>query len=253
MNKNKLSVLITRPEHEGRVLAEQLTTLGIKTYCQPLFDYHSNQCQKELTKILTSTQQPIIIFISVAAVRFANKIQPISTWQHDKILAVGAKTAQALHEVGIIAITPEKHDSEGLLELPHLQSINKRDIIIVRGNGGREYLAHSLFSQGAKVNYFEAYQRVWRQLDPTIVQHWHKNNINCIIITSNALLKSIVQLVSMSDKCWQNRYIWVVASERIAQKAKEYGLDQVINAYGANNSAIINTISTVIINYGTRL
>ncbi len=253
MSKNKLNVLITRPEHEGRVLAEKLTTLGVNTYCQPLFDHHSNQCQKELTKILACTQEPIVIFISVAAVKFANKIQPISTWPYDKVLAVGSATAKALQALGINAIAPEQHDSEGLLKLPHLQSINKRDIIIVRGDGGREYLADSLYSLGAKVNYFEAYQRIWRQLNPDIAQHWHKNNINCIIITSNALLKSVVQLVSTSDECWQNRYIWVVASERIAQKAKEHGLDQVINAHGANDNAIINTVSNVIINYGTRL
>jgi len=253
MSKNKLNVLITRPKNEGRVLAKKLTTLGINTSCQPLFDYHSNQCQKELTKILTNTNKPVVIFISVAAVKFANKIQPISTWHYDKVLAVGSSTAKTLQALGINAIVPEQHTSEGLLKSPHLQSINKHDIIIVRGDGGREYLADSLYSQGANVNYFEAYQRIWRQLDPNIAQHWRNNNINCIVITSNALLQSIVQLVSTSDENWQNRYIWVVASERIAQKAKEHGLNKIINAHGANDDAIINTISNVIINYGTRL
>jgi uroporphyrinogen-III synthase len=249
MNNNSLTTLITRPEHEGRVLAEKLALLDVQTYCQPLFDYHSNQCQKELSKILTNTHLPIIIFISAASVKFANKIQHISTWNYSKILAVGSATALALNELGLNAITPEDHHSEGLLKLSDLQSINKKDIIIVRGDGGREHLAETLHLKGAKTCYFEAYQRIWRQLPTNIAQHWRRNNINCIVITSNALLKTIVQLLPTSDEYWKHKCIWVVASERIALLAKELGLAHVVNAHGANDDAITNAI----INYGTRL
>lgn len=249
MSNNKLNVLITRPENEGRVLADKLTQLGVNNCCQPLFDYHSNQCQKELSKILNNVHQPVIIFISAAAVKFANKIQPLSTWAYSEILAVGSATENTLHNLGINATTPKAHHSEGLLKLSCLQTINKKDIIIVRGNGGREYLADMLQKKGAKTHYFEAYQRIWRQLKPDIAQHWRRNNINCIVITSNALLKSIVQLVASPDEYWQSICIWVVASERIAQQAREFGLINVINANGANDDAITKAI----INYGTRL
>jgi len=249
MNNNKLTALITRPEYEGRVLAEKLTTLGVNSFCQPLFDYHSNQCQKELSKILNVVHQPIIIFISVAAVRFANKALPLSQWPISKILAVGSATANAVNNLGLECTSPEVHQSEGLLSLPVLQAVKNQDIIIVRGDGGRELLAKTLKSRGAKTHYFEAYQRIWRQLTPNIAQHWRQNNVNCIVITSNALLKSVVQLTTSSDNYWQNICIWVVASERIAQQAREFGLINVINANGANDDAITKAI----IKNGTRL
>lgn len=249
MINNPPTVLVTRPDNEGRVLANKLTQLGVKSYCQPLFDYHSNQCQKELSKILKNTHQPSIIFISVAAVKFANNIIPINEWPCKNVLAVGAATAKALDAIGIECKSPKQHNSEGLLSLPELQHVNNKDIVIVRGDGGREFLAETLQSKGAKTHYFEAYQRIWRQLSPNIAQHWRRNNVNCIVITSNALLKSIVQLVTASDEYWQNICVWVVASERIAQQAREFGLANVINANGANDDAITKAI----INYGTRL
>ena len=249
MNNNKLITLITRPENEGRVLAKKLTSLGVKTHCQPLFDHHLNQCRKELLEILDNTNLPIIIFISAASVKFANKIQPISTWSYDKVLAVGSATASALYDLGIIATAPKAHHSEGLLKLACLQSINKKDIMVVRGNGGREHLVKTLQKRGANTHYFEAYQRIWRQLPSHIAQHWRSVQINCIVITSNALLKSVVQLLPTSDEYWQNKCLWVVASERIAQQARDFGIAHVINAHGANDDAITNAI----INYGTRL
>ena len=39
MRTSKTHVLITRPDKTGRVLAQQLKSIGISAWCQPLFDY----------------------------------------------------------------------------------------------------------------------------------------------------------------------------------------------------------------------
>jgi len=258
MPNNNINVLITRPEQEGRVLAATLNNSGIHTLCQPLFDYQLNEKKENLLQLLSQDQQPIIIFISVASVTYANKAHPIAMWPTSKIIAVGNATSKALMALNINAITPTEQTSEGLLELPELQNVGGEKIIIVRGDGGREHLAQSLKLRQATVYYFEAYQRIWRQLDSNIAQHWRNNKINCIVITSDALLQSVVQLMNLSDSTlyhyWQNNCYWVVASDRIAQRAKALGLKHVINARGANDKAISDAIlsnimfSDVIIN-----
>jgi len=249
MLNNNLNVLITRPEIEGRRLAEKLNTLGIASHSQPMFDYQVNHHLLEdnasnLAQLLNKVNQPLVIFISVAAVTSAHTLINLTTWQPSKVFAIGTATAQALKALNIDAISPEVQTSEGLLTLTELQCIQGKDIIIVRGNGGRECLAENLNNKGARVHYVEAYQRIWRQLSHNIEQDWRSLNINCMVITSDALLQSVVQLINLSDKYWRNNCFWVVVSERIAHNARLLGLQRVINSGGASDNVIINAITS---------
>ena len=75
------------------------------------------------------------------------------------------------------------------------------------------------------------------------VPEWKNKQINCIVVTSNALLDNIVRLINNSDDDWKNTCLWIVASERIAERAKQLGLLNVVNANGANDQAIMGAIN----------
>lgn len=260
-SKMPYHVLITRPEEKGRLLAMQLQTIGITTTCQSFFDYHSYTDQKTLQRTLKESLPDIIIFVSVAAVNFANQIHPISAWVNSKttnrtrIFAVGQATKMALESCSVNqVIYPTLQNSEGLLELAELNTVNNKNIIIVRGNGGREHLKDVLKQRGAQVNYIESYQRLWQTVNNNVVKQWHDTQINAIVITSNALLQRIVDIISafidtltseekLIFESWYNACCWVVASERIANNAKALGLYNIIDANGANDQAIIVALS----------
>ncbi|TWX74241.1 uroporphyrinogen-III synthase [Colwellia sp. C1TZA3] len=243
MTKHKLKILITRPEKAGRDLQGCLQQQGYQSYCQPCFDYQDGASLEQLRALQRQLTRPLVIFISVAAVEFANKLMPISLWSTKEVIAVGAATEQALKTLGINALVPTKHDSEGLLALQPLQNVQTKDVLIVRGDGGRELIAEDLRRRGASVHYLESYQRVWRNCSPKVIKTWHQQQINCILITSNALLEFIVSLIDNSDNYWQEQCLWIVASNRIALKAEEMGINRVINAHGANTTAIINALA----------
>ncbi|WP_448212385.1 uroporphyrinogen-III synthase [Colwellia sp. MEBiC06753] len=239
----KPAFLITRPQPQAEILATKLTALGFTTICQPMFDYQPRQNAEDLAKLLANTSNPILIFVSKAAVTFANKLIPISSWQTNSIIAVGDATKHALNDLGVHAFSPQQHDSEGLLALPELEQVSGKDCIIIRGDGGRELIAEQLSARGANVHYFESYQRHWLTLPANIAEHWQAKQINTIIITSNALLKSVVQLIKDGDKFWQNTCLWLVASQRIAESAKQLGLKNVVCTYGASDQAILNALN----------
>lgn len=242
MSKAKLNVLITRPQPQGEKLQLKLQNLNINAVCQPLFDYKSRATLQDLAKITQPLTQPLLIFISVAAVEFAEKIKPLSQWSYRKIIAVGDATQKALKERNIDSLCPEIHTSEGILKLIDGDKLSQQDVLIIRGDGGRELLAQTLSRKGAKVCYLEAYQRIWYKLDSRHVQQWHNQEINCIVVTSNALLESIVHLIKDQNKFWQKSCLWIVASQRIADSATSLGLNNVVNAHGASDSQVINAI-----------
>ena len=243
MSNHKLSVLITRPEKAGRDLQTCLEQYGYRSYCQPFFDYQAAENLEQLLTLQKQLSSPIVIFISVAAVEFAEKLMQISLWSAPIFIAVGSATQQALKALGINALVPDKHDSDGVLALLPLKNVQNKNVMIVRGDGGRELIADALRQRGAAVHYFESYRRVWRNYPQKIIKTWHQQEINCILITSNALLEFIVNLIKDSDPYWQQQCLWVVASQRIAENAKNMGIQRVVNANGANTTAIIRALA----------
>jgi len=257
-NVQALKVLITRPEKKANALTLLLNQQGIACINQPLFDYQALADKDQSQQLLTTSE--ILIFVSVAAVEFAHASLSANNWHYQHIIAVGAATKAALSAINIKhIISPIQENSEGLLDTLQLSNnINNKVITIVRGNGGREYLAIQLKKRGAKVNYLESYQRVWRTLPEGIDEQWHQQQINCIIITSNALLDALLatlmQLTITHQKSqqrvnyWQKQCFWVVASKRIEQHAKQLGLTNVTVSNGANDIAIFQALNSLKIN-----
>ena len=252
-NNNKLNVLITRPTKKAQALSSLLKEQDIACVNQPLFDYQPLADRQTSESLLVNAD--IIIFVSVAAVEFADKAFSAKEWHSQYVIAVGKATTIALQQLGInTVICPTQENSEGLLTLPILnKSLYNKSITIVRGDGGREHLATHLKESGANVNYLESYQRVWRVFAEDIHKQWFKQQINCIVVTSSAILEKLVQLTvnTLNQRVasyWQNQCVWLVASQRIANTAKQLGLTHVVISDGASEQAITATLKQIKIN-----
>lgn len=246
-------MLITRPTKKAQILAASLSAAGIACANQPLFDYQPLADKQTSERLLTHGH--IIIFVSASAVEFAHKCFSANNWQYQTVLAVGNATKLALEHLGINSVCPEQENSEGLLALPILnKAFNNTPITIVRGDSGREHLATQLRTQGAEVNYLESYQCVWRTFTKDIAKQWLEQQINCIVVTSNAILEKLSKLTLNQQEnshtpqqieYWQSQCIWVVASPRIGESAKQLGLTQVIVSDGANDKAIVTVLKQI--------
>lgn len=255
---NSFNVLITRPKIQGEKLAQHLQSLSLKNltiypHCYPLLSYQISDNHKQFQPLISPNKiqedsfrfkpnLPIVIFVSAAAVEYAQKIIPASQWKYSQVLCVGSATQDALNKLKIAAKCPDIQDSDGLLNLPELHNVIDKHIIIVRGDGGRELLAQGLIKRGAQITYIESYKRIWHPLDIKQIDTWYAQKINCIVVTSNALLESVVHLLKDTDNHWKNICLWIVASQRIAKNAQALGLSNVINANGASDQAISRAI-----------
>ncbi len=238
--KNQLSVLVARPAEKGLALVHQLTAHNIPAAHCALFSYQLvddiKPCQQQLLK----HKNDILIFVSPHAVKFAAKLLSQTQWCYQDVIAIGKATKQALTALGIQAISPEIETSEGLLSLDLLQAKNvaNKQIVIVRGDKGRELIFDTLIDRKANISYAKSYQRQWHNThQDKYGESWLKQSINCIVVTSVAILEAMLSFVKSN-----NAIHWIVASERIAQRAIALGITHVINVNSANNQNLLNTI-----------
>ncbi|WP_158006894.1 uroporphyrinogen-III synthase [Piscirickettsia litoralis] len=156
------------------------------------------------------------------------------------------KTAQALAEYGVQADYPKRvADSESLLELSALESkyIQGKNIVIVRGGVGREYLAKVLEERGAFVNYLDGYQRECPATLPNeFTQALASHEVDIVIVTSVASMLNLYQLLSKYSS--ELDFKLCVTSQRIGKIAidNKFSLQPLIA-----NSAEVEEIANALI------
>ncbi|MBU3824613.1 MAG: uroporphyrinogen-III synthase [Candidatus Oceanisphaera merdipullorum] len=239
-----MSVLVVRPEPQASSLSQALRAAGHQTLTSPLLSFVEGAELGRLPELLGSlTTDDYVIAVSVPAVNFTHNalLKMGLTWPQAHYIAVGEATGNAFAAVGIKgAAVPDDPRSEGIIALPGLESLAKRKVVILRGNGGRHMIAPTLTERGAHVDYCEVYRRQY-SADPQreLLKSWQSQGVDSIIITSGGLLSHIAQLATPSTKDWLLSRLLIVPSIRVLEEAKELGFTQLINAEGASNQALI--------------
>lgn len=248
-----VGVLVTRPEHQADALCQRIEDLGGTTVRFPVLQIDDIDDSTHLyTQIDRLDTFDIAIFISPNAVKKAvnviqSKHQNKKEWPESvKIAAVGKTSAKALKDLGLKAeIFPSKRfNSEALLSLEEMQDISGKNIIIFRGEGGRELLAETLKERGAKVEYAECYKRSKPDADvSTLLRHWSRGEINVVVTTSNEGLHNLYDMVGQLGRQWLTKSTMIVVSERGADLAMQLGFKhRPIVSLQASDEAIIQAV-----------
>ncbi|MGL4860967.1 MAG: uroporphyrinogen-III synthase [Enterobacteriaceae bacterium] len=242
-------VLITRPSPEGQQLLARLLALNIKASHTPLIDFVPGQDLPRLIPLLQALQDgDLLIALSPRAVRYAAQHlqeQQIPWPSNIHYLAIGHGSAQLLAEAcQQEVLSPEGAEiSEHLLQLPTLQQLSGRQVMLLRGNDGRQLLATTLQARGARVIRCECYRRYPLSYDGTqLAIDWQQQGINTLLITSGEMLDQIVSLVPDHARSWLLSCHLVVVSERLASLALQYGWRHIKIAQHADNDALLRAI-----------
>ncbi len=184
-----------------------------------------------------------IVFTSPPAVRFAAALAPLQRKHGQRWIAVGDGTAGALLRAGIDAVlTPTSSDSEGLLALPELQSVQGQDIGLVTAPGGRGLLEPTLRQRGADVRRADVYVRAPLALRADAIAALQRLDAPaCLLLSSGeALAQTLAQLPETArQKLLQAKV--VAASERLAAQARVIGFGEVHVAEGPQPSQLVRT------------
>jgi uroporphyrinogen-III synthase len=233
-----LKVLVTRPEQQARSLCDSITSAGGFAIALPVLDIVPILPWNEST--LSLAEQDMIIFISRnAATHFMTGLQT-SLADNVQLVAVGAGTAATMRELGLRVDTqpPPPAGSESLLTMPELNTVQDKNVLIVRGDGGRELLADTLLARGANISYLEVYRRGLPYLSKQEIEQ--AKTADCIVITSIAGLNNLCRLIDIDQLTPK----WlIVMSERIRQYALNLGFQQCVVATDASDAAVMQQVN----------
>jgi len=243
-------ILVTRPERQADSLVAAIKAQGGEAIrCPALTIAVSDVTESAKKKIINLDQYDELVFISTNAVRFGLELIA-DYWPqlpaHLRFFAVGKSTAACLEAESVRVIVPATgFNSEALLQLPELQQLSHRRVLIFKGEGGRELLAQCFAERGAQVESLALYRRE--------AVNYSAERLQSLLGTAlpDALIATSVDLLTALDSllkpCLVKRFELplVVASGRIASAAKDLGYMQIITSNGAADESIVKALNVI--------
>jgi uroporphyrinogen III methyltransferase/synthase len=266
VGKAAFTVVITRPAGQSNELIAQLEAAGIAVLDFPLIDIAPVTDEAPLRAALASLERyALVVFVSPNAVDHAFA-RSDAIWPHAlPIGVVGPGSVQALARHGVAApaytiISPPsapdddtaRFDSEGLFAAIDTAlgaaSLEGKRVLIVRGDGGREWLADRLREAGAEVETVAAYRRLvpepsiggWARVHALLAGAPHT-----WLLTSSEGVRNLHELAQehlTADEIAQLKHANLVTPHpRIAQTARALGFDS-ITVSGAGDERIARAL-----------
>lgn len=239
-------LLLTRPADECAALTATLAEAGIFSSALPLLEIEAmpvNAAQQSQVRSLD--HYCAVIVVSKPAARLGLELirqywpqLPQQAW-----FSVGAATAQVLESHGLNVTCPAVgDDSEALLQMPQLQAAIARpnaQVLILRGEGGRELLSERLSALGASVEYLELYRRSLPEYPAGALSfEIREHRLNGLVVSSGQGFEHLRQLAG-DDWPQLSQMTLFVPSPRVAEMAKATGARNVVDCRGASAAALL--------------
>lgn len=244
-----MNVLITRPDERGQQLLDMLAQKQVFAIHQPLFTVEAGRELPQLPLAMSSLNAGDYLFaVSKNAVDFAH--QTLSevgfVWRNDlHYFAVGQATASyfACHSQQAVRYPLQFANSEGLLDLPEMQDLTGKNVLILRAESGREFFAEQARLRGAAVRTLECYQRVPLTAEMSDKLSLAKRaGIDTIVATSSDIVSMLFAQTREADRDWLLNSRLVVVSERTAKDAEQLGWQQIAISNKADNYSLLNAL-----------
>lgn len=244
-------VLVTRPEGQADALCRLIEQAGGRPVRYALVRIERSRAAVTAIALpLLQAQQEWdwLIFVSTNAVRYACEL---GDWWRQRplrphVAAIGRGTAEALLSRGFrVDLRPKaQFNSEALLAAPELQAVQGQRFLIVRGEGGREFIADTLRSRGAEVRYAEVYRRAAPAGDASaLIAAWRGGDIDAVVLSSGEALDNLVHLLGPQHAALLGRTPVAVIGERLAEKARGAGFPRVEIAAEASDQGLCSAVT----------
>ena len=253
---NQQVILNTRPVHQQAVLNRLLESQGAIILSFPSIEIVDCESTAFHLSLIQNIQHyHIALFVSRNAVEGAFRFLQADQLPPDLQLGViGEGTYQTLAKQvanldSRLIHKPdsgsETFNSESLLAASNLQQIKGKNILIFRGQQGRNLLGDELRARGAPVSYCEVYRRQLPKYEADHYQrlsHYHIPTL--AVFTSTEGMENTISAIDNQSQISLLNTPWLLISERMRESALNLGHNApIIIAKNANDEGIRQAIT----------
>jgi len=240
-----MRVIVTRPAAQADSWVDALGELGVEAVALPLIRIGATP---DSAPVIQAWQQlaanRLVFFVSAnAAAHFFALRPPGARWPAGVLAgSTGAGTTAALRAAGLAAsqiLEPSsdstQFDSESLWQQRLCQlDWQGASVQIVRGDGGREWLADTLRDRGASVNFVAAYRRSEPEWDDSartlVAQALARPAAHLWLFSSSEAVDNLMLELGRADTPLPSGCRALATHPRIASAARRAGFSQVLQS-----------------------
>ncbi len=249
------TIVVTRPEPEAARIVARLIGAGRRALAFPLLAIDDAPDPSALRAAMARLDdRALVVFVSPNAIRHAIAARAGPWPAHAAIGVMGPGSVETLASLGIAAPTHrvvapavhetgERFDSEALFAaLDDALGLSQRRVaraLIVRGNGGRGWLAERLREAGVAVDEVEAYRRTrgvpTREACDALRTLFASGAPVAFVVTSSEAVAHLAPLVAealaaddASTRAWLATTTLIVPHRRIAEAAQAAGYTRLL-------------------------
>lgn len=192
-----LRLWVTRPSNQAAPLIALLGNAGAEILPLPLLEIAPPLDPAPLADTLARLCEfDIAVFVSPSALD-AVMGQLSGPWpQHLAAAVMGPGSALKARALGLprIIAPNSQFDSDGLLQLPAMQALAGKNVVLFQGDGGRETLPQTLQARGARLTRVAAYRRLPPAFDHAYLQAQLAAGCDGVIISSSEAVQYLFDL-----------------------------------------------------------
>lgn len=221
MGQNK-TVLITRPEHGARPLANKLAELGYDTVIEPMLLIVPRAFQ-----LPPAREYNAVIFTSGEAVRTLDGKEGLKDYLSLPALCVGKATEEAAKKLGFKETSVSGGNSQTLVRLVRGEATQKnmRNFLHICGRDTAGNIYTPLRSAGLRVDRLEVYEAMLAHtFTDDFIEKWKSNVVTHALFFSARTSENFAKLVvneGLGDICSGIKAICL--SQAVADKIKPAG------------------------------
>jgi uroporphyrinogen-III synthase len=247
-------VLVTRAGAQAALWVERLRAAGIAAEALPLIAIAPLSDRRALSAAWVGLRhRRLVVFVSSNAVgHFFAARPPEVVWPSGLIAAApGPGTAEALSDAGLAAaaiVAPAadapQFDSESLWARLQERDWHGASVLIVSGDGGRDWLAERLRERGAEVESVPAYRREAPGFDAAEARRLAQALADAATIWLFSSAEAIANLEHAVGSGRFARSRAIATHPRIAERARGVGFGRVVEA-GPGLDAVVGCIQSI--------
>lgn len=250
-----MRVIVTRPAAQAASWVQSLSRGGIDAVALPLIDIAPPLDTAAVAQAWTElAAHRLVVFVSPNAAQRFFALRPTAlSWPVGVTAAsIGPGTTEALRVHGVpesAIVQPAgdaaQFDSESLWTQLSRHDWQAAQVLVVRGDGGRDWLADVLREQGARVSFVAAYRRIapafdgdaLRRLDDAVA----RPGAHLWFFSSSEAVTNLVAL--RPDASWAGAHA-LATHPRIAHSARDCGFG-VVSECRPTLEAVVACIQSV--------